>query len=300
MVVLLSLLAALAFAFGNVLQQKGTLDVPAEANDPRFLAQILERPVWLVGGALQGAGWILQAAALDRGSLVVVQSLTTTSLVMALPLGVRFTNQQVSRRVVVGAIVMVLGITGFLLVGSPHGGTSNPSAQAWWTTGILATALVALLTAGALRRTGAMRALFFGSAAGICFALQASVTKVFVGLIGDGAHAILSSWTIYALIVSALVGFGLQQSALKSGVLAPAMASSNAVTMVASILIGVTTFGEALSSGDNRLAPALIGLAAALVGVVLLAGQEAPTNPGQPPPRLLREDTSREMGVTDG
>ena len=35
---ILALLAALAFALGNVLQQKGTLEASAGENDPHFLA----------------------------------------------------------------------------------------------------------------------------------------------------------------------------------------------------------------------------------------------------------------------
>ena len=58
-VVILSLLAATAFAFGNVLQQKGTLETSASGDDPHFFVQILRRPVWLAGGALQMSGWIL-------------------------------------------------------------------------------------------------------------------------------------------------------------------------------------------------------------------------------------------------
>ena len=87
MAVALALLAALAFAVGTVLQQRGTLSVEAGDDDPRFLTQILARPVWLAGAGAQAAGWVLQAAALDRGSLVVVQSLSALSLVAALPLG---------------------------------------------------------------------------------------------------------------------------------------------------------------------------------------------------------------------
>jgi hypothetical protein len=63
----------------------------------------------------------------------------------------------------------------------------------------------------------------------VAYAFQAAVTKEFVSLLGGGLVAILTSWTIYALVGSALVGFVFQQSALKTGVLAPAMASSNAV-----------------------------------------------------------------------
>ena len=93
---------------------------------------------------------------------------------------------------------------------------------------------------------------------------------------GSGIRVLFSSWEIYVLVATAVVGFILQQSALKTGVLAPAMASSNAVTLFASVVFGVTVFGERLSNGSDRLAPALIGLAVALIGIVLLAGTKPP------------------------
>ena len=276
MAVLLALLAASAFACGSVLQQKGTLEAPAGDDDPRFLVQILKRPVWLAGGGLQAAGWVLQAAALDRGSVVVVQSLTATSLVIALPLGARITNQQMSRRVVIGAVAIIVGIVFFLSVGSPQKGTSHPPPAAWWAAGITGAAIVIILARLGRRHSGASKALLFGSAAGVGFALQATVTKEFMTIVGSGLETLFASWEIYALIGTAVVGFVLQQSALKTGILAPAMASSNAVTLFASVVLGITVFGEKLSNGTDRLAPAFIGLAVALAGVVLLAGTKPP------------------------
>jgi len=273
---LLALLAAFAFAFGNVLQQKGTLETPSGGDDPRFLVQIFRRPVWLAGAGMQAVGWVLQAVALDTGSLIVVQSLTTMSLVISLPLGARFTAQEISRRVWLGAATMVVGIILFLSVGSPQGGTSTPPASAWWSAGLTAIILIAVLVRIGRRRQGAARALLFGSAAGVGFAMQAAVTKVFVTIVGQGLEAVLSSWTIYVLIASALVGFALQQSALKTRVLAPAVGSSNAVTLFGSVAFGATIFGERLSSGGARLIPALVGLAVALVGIILLAGAKPP------------------------
>ena len=277
---MLALLAACAFALGNVLQQKGTLEAPAAGDDPRFLAQILRRPIWITGAAMQATGWVLQAAALDRGSLIVVQSLTTLSLVIALPLGVRLTGQVVSGRVWLGAAAVVAGIVLFLSVGTPKGGTSTPSAAAWWSAGLLSALLIGTFYLLGRRRAGATRALLFGAGAGVGFALQAAVTKVFVPLVGQGLGAMMSSWTVYVLIASALVGFVLQQSALKTGVLAPAMASSNAVTLFVSILLGLTVFGEGMARGSGHLIPAVLGLAVALIGVVLLAGAEPPPAAG--------------------
>ena len=274
--VVLALLAATAFAFGNVLQQKGTLSTDDGEGKPSFLVQILREPVWLLGGALQVTGWVLQAVALDKGPLVVVQSITTLSLVIALPIGAWLTNQVIVRKVVIGAIAIVAGIVLFLSVGSPQGGTTSPSSSAWWSACLSVAVLVVGFGLLGRRATGSRRALLLGAAAGFGFALQSAVTKEFVTLVGHGVVALLQSWEIYVLMASAVAGFVLQQSALKTGVLAPAIASSNAVTLFGGVVLGVTVFGETLARGDGRLVPALLGLAAALVGVFLLAGAPPP------------------------
>jgi drug/metabolite transporter (DMT)-like permease len=294
MAYLLALLAACAFALGTVLQQKGTLDVPGAEDDPRFLTQILREPIWLAGAGCQLAGWILQAAALDRGPLVVVQALVATSLVIALPLGARITGQRITRRVAFGAAAVVAGVVLFLAVGSPQAGTSTPTAVAWWSACLSSAAILGSVFLLARRTHGATKALAFGSAAGIAFALQAAVTKEFVTLVGNGLDTLLTSWTTYVLIASALVGFVLQQSALRTGVLAPAMASSNAMTLFASVVLGVAVFDEALSHGNGQLAPAIIGVATALAGIVLLASAKPPTRSGSVPLTARPGERARE------
>jgi len=278
MAVALALLAAVAFAAGTVLQQRGTLRTPAGEDDARFLTQILHEPAWLAGALLQAFGWILQAAALNRGALLVVQALTTLSLVIALPLGARLTDQQVGHREVVGALSVVLGIVLFLSVGTPEGGATRPSAAAWWTAGIGAAAVTAALAAFGRSRRGAARAALFGTAAGVAFALQAAVTKVFVGELGHGVGGLLSTWSTYGLIVTALAGFVLQQSALKTGVLAPAMAASNASTLAFSVVFGIRIFDESLAHGSGRATAAWVGLGLAMLGVIRLASAHAPVD----------------------
>jgi drug/metabolite transporter (DMT)-like permease len=238
------------------------------------LGEILHKPIWLIGGTLQITGWVLQAAALNNGSLAVVQSLCALSLVIALPLGARITNQRVGRRSVIGAVATLIGIIAFVAVGQPQGSTSQPTTSDWLVSVALIAGLIILLAQSANRRRGAFAAAMFATAAGLSYAFQAAVTKVFVTLLGSGILVLLSSWTIYALILSALVGFALQQSALKTGFLAPAMAASNATTLIVSVLLGITVFNETLSNGQGRLFPAIIGLVLAVVGVVLLAFPE--------------------------
>jgi len=269
---MLAVLAALFFALGAVLQQRGTLETSAAEGDPSFLLQILRRPVWLAGGLLQVTGWVLQAAALDRGTLVAVQAVCTLSLVIALPLGARLTDQHIDRRAVIGALATVAGIVLFVVVGQPEGGITDPGSAAWWTAILACTGVIVGLALLARARHGGTAAALFAAAAGVGFGLQAAVTKVFVTQLGQGAVHLLSTWSTYVLIISALSGFALQQSALKTGFLAPAMAASNATTLTASVLLGVVVFQETLSAGDTRLWPAVVGLALAVVGVVTLAG----------------------------
>jgi len=265
----LALLAALAFALGTTLQQRGTLETSAKEGDPHFLLEIVRKPVWLAGGALQACGWVLQAIALDKGSLMAVQSICTLSLVFALPLGVRLTGQHVGRRSIMGAACALVGIIGFLAFGQPQGGTTqpDPASCAW---ALVVVGALLLLAGLARRKTGSVAAALFATSAGICFGLQAAVTKVFVTQVGNGLEAILTTPTTYVLIISALAGFGLQQSALKTGFLAPAMAASNASTLATSVLLGAVLFGETVSS-SGHLPAAVLALALAVFGVVVLA-----------------------------
>jgi len=283
MVYALSLLAACAFALGSVLQQKGTLEAPAAADDPRFLAQIIRRPVWLMGALSQLTGWLLQAVALDKGSLIVVQSLCTLSLVIALPLGQHFTDQHIDNRVRAGAVAMVIGIVLFLSVSSSRTAGTTPTADAWWAAGLATLACVGVLGEFARHQQNARRALLFGAAGGFAFGLQAAVTKEFTKLVGQGLSAMLSSWTTYVLVISALVGFVCLQSALKTGVLAPAMASSNAVTLFSSVVLGVAVFAESFASGGERTGAAILGLAVAIVGIVLLSAAKPPVDAAAQP-----------------
>jgi drug/metabolite transporter (DMT)-like permease len=273
----LAIAAAIAFALGTVLQQKGTMATEAGENDPNFLLEILHKPVWLAGMIFQAVGWVLQALALDRASLVVVQSLTALSLVIALPFGAWLTRQHVGGREITGAVLTMGGIVLFLSAGQPQGGTNHASAGTWWAACLLTLALVVILGVLGHRLRAAEKAITLGAAAGLGFGLQAAVTKTFVTEVGGGVLSILGSWSTYVLILSAIAGFVLQQSALKTGVLAPAMASSNSVTLLASVVLGVVVYGEKLSkTGGAHSGWALIGMAVAIGGVVLLAGSAPP------------------------
>ena len=275
MVALLSLLAATAFALGTVLQQKGTVASTDGTSGVRFLASLFTRPVWLLGGLVTGLGALCQTLALRDGTLAGVQALTTLSLVIALPFGVWLTDQRLTRRVWAGAGATTAGIVVFVAVGSPQAGTGPPGGEAW----ALATVSVVLLAAGLARagraRSGGGQAVCFGAAAGLGFGLASALMKALTYRFGSGIAAVLGSWQLYALIGAGLLGLAMGQSALRTGVLAPAMAATNSATLLTSVVLGLTVFGEAFAGGTGRLAAVAGGLALALLGVVLLASAPA-------------------------
>ncbi|MGZ4544249.1 MAG: DMT family transporter [Blastococcus sp.] len=281
MAVLLALLAATAFALGTVLQQKGTLEDGTASRDGagatagpggiRFIARLLGRPVWLLGGLVTAVGAVLNAFALHLGTLAGVQALTTLSLVIALPFGVWLTDQRVTRTVWLGACAVIAGIVLFVTVGSPQPGTSPPRAQAWWIAGLSCVVLAAIVTRAGRGRPNGVQAVLFGVGAGLGFGLASAVTKEFTDVVGQGLAAVLGGWQLWALLASGLVGLALGQSALRTGALASAMAATKAMTLLTSVTIGITVFGERLQHGNGRLAVVAAGLALVLVGVTMVA-----------------------------
>ena len=109
----LALGAALLFALGSVLQQKAGLDQPeeSEGSSSGLLLRMARHPVWLAGIAADALGFVGQAVALTIGRLAVVQPLLATSMIFALPLGHRLTNQRIRRSDVAAAILVTASLS---------------------------------------------------------------------------------------------------------------------------------------------------------------------------------------------
>jgi drug/metabolite transporter (DMT)-like permease len=272
MAVTLALLAAIVFAFGTVLQQKGALETTAGLTDPRFYVQILQQPVWLLGIACNGIGALLQLAALNKGPLVVVQPILTLSLVVALPVGHWLTGQALGRRELIGACAVIAGIVVFLKFGQPDGGIDDPAILSWVIGGSVAMLVALGFLFAARKQSPAVTAGLLGAAAGTTFALSSALAKLFTTYLGDGVAALLAEWSTYALVIIAVIGLGFQQASLKVGVLPPAMATVNVANLVTSVVLGVGIFSETLHHGHGRLAFALLGLVITVLGVLDLMG----------------------------
>jgi drug/metabolite transporter (DMT)-like permease len=272
----LALVAAVLFALGIVLQQRGAMAAP-RAGSAGFLGSIFTNWIWLAGGAAQVVGWVVQAVALDRGALFLVQPIISLQVVFALPLGIVLTGQVVGRREWIGAAAVVAGLAVFLATSDPSAGRDDAPGRTWLVASLIVAAVsVTLAVLGSHRRPGA-KAAFFGTAAGVLFGFQAAVTKVFTQVVPNGLGAILHDWSTYALIVSALVGFYFAQVSLQAGVLAPAVATTNVANPTTSILLGRAVFQEVPARSPGGKVVSLVALALMLAGLVAVSrGEEGP------------------------
>jgi drug/metabolite transporter (DMT)-like permease len=282
MSVLLALFASFTFALGNTMQQRGALRTTAPGEDPRFLLQLFRHPVWIVGGAMQIAGFAAQIVALGIGSLLVVQVIVVSNFVLALPLGVWLTGQVLRRPHVIGALAAVAGLVLFVVGGDPGGGTNHVAIAAW----IITLALYAVSTTVFdvwSRRVGpGPAAALLGVAAGAAFGLQGGLSKS-LAHVGGGITGVFTSWELYALAVTGIAGFVHQQRGLKVGVLAPTVAAANVAQLLVSVAIGFALFSETFGRGVLGVALAVPGLVLMVGGIVAIStGVHVP--PEIPPP----------------
>jgi drug/metabolite transporter (DMT)-like permease len=252
---------------------------PAGGSDSGLLLRMARKPVWLAGIAADGLGFVAQAAALSIGRLAVVQPLLVSSIVFALPLGARFTGQRVRPADVGAAVLVAASLVAFLVVADPSGGRDDAPFAEWLVAGGVIGGIAALLVLIGRRLGPAPKAALYGTATGMLFALTAALTKAIMDRLGEGLGEVILDWRIWALIAVGYVGMTLNQIALGTGALAPAMATSLAFDPIASVVLGTTLLQESLHETTAGAVVIGLALAAALAGMVILARGQAAARP---------------------
>ena len=281
---LLAALAACGIGTGAAVQQREAHGIRGPgAGGVRLIVRLARRPLWLLGVVAMVAGYGLQAAALDLGRLALVEPVLATSLIVALLLAALRVRAWPRAGDWLSMLLAAGGVALFLVVASPAGGHSVPTAASW------APLLggVALLAAGVLWRAprwparhGAMG---LAGAAGICLGTSDALVKTTLALAGSAHGSVLASFPLPMLVVAGAAGFLLQQHAYRVGELRAALPAASVLEPVTGTLLGLTLFGERLAARDAG-SGLLLGLAAAaavtgvwrLGGTALVAGSPAP------------------------
>jgi drug/metabolite transporter (DMT)-like permease len=276
----LALLAALLFAAASVAQRRAAAEVPDEAaRGGRLVARLVRSRRWWLGTVGDTAAYVVQAAALGLGSVLLVQPLLVSTLLFALPLEARHSGRPITttQRWCSGALVVALAL--FVVVGEPTAGVDRRPFVDWLPVGVVLLMVTAACVVGAGGRRGPRRAALLAAAAGICYGLVGVLTKSVVSLLTTGLVPLLTGWETWVLVVAVAGGTFLQQIAFGAG---PLSASLPAVTVgepvVASVL-GVLVLGESIRAGGPVLVLIGILIAVMIVATAVLARSTTITPP---------------------
>src|SRR5882757_8602989 len=273
---LLSLATALFYAVSNVLELLEAEKVPDELSmRPGLVLRLLKEPRWLLGLASDFGGYICHAAALGIATVVFVEPILATGILMSLFIGSKFVHRPVVRNDWIAAGVLSGGLALFLYEVSPTGGRQLARTREWMIAGPSAIAAVALCMLLGRATRGRPRAALLGVAAGISFGVSALLTKALVHYLGDGIFAFIPHWEPYALAVSAIGGVIIAQSALQTGALGTAVGAIESMSVISGSLFGLFLLDERVGAHTPfEIFAVVVSVAAILGGIVKLAHSE--------------------------
>ncbi|WP_435884910.1 DMT family transporter [Streptomyces cyaneofuscatus] len=261
--VLLSLVSAVAYAAGAIVQER----VAARGdNSPHALVR---NTVWWVAVLLNGVGAVLHVVALAYGPLSLVQPLGALTIVFALPMAALFVGRRAGARAWRGALMATAGLVGLLaLTGDAEPHTLGGPEQLALATVTFGTVGALMLLARTLHRP-VLRSAVLATAAGGAFGMASVFTKtVAVEWTSGSVRSGLPTLLVIAGLAAA--GLLLSQAAYRGAGLAAPLATVTVVNPVVAAAIGITLFGEHFRQGAAGTVLALFCGALAAGGLVLL------------------------------
>jgi drug/metabolite transporter (DMT)-like permease len=271
-VYVLALAGAFANALCTILQRMGVEDAPADYSLRfKLIFYAVHRKVWLLGGLVLIAGFLLQAFALHVGRLTVVQPILTLELPFLVAILAFWFHKRLSWAEWTGAFVAAGGLALFLAFAVPTGGDLVPGLSSW---GIAALAVVAgVVVSIALAQFGppTWRAAMFGTAAAIMFAFTAALIKQVTADFHPEWYSFLTQWHVYAMAISGIAGVFLAQNAFHAGPVTASQAALVIVDPLASMGLGIGLFGDQIHTSGARGPLEVMALAALFVAAFVLS-----------------------------
>jgi drug/metabolite transporter (DMT)-like permease len=269
---------AASFGLASAIQQRATKQVPTSGTlNPRLLLDLLRQPVWVLGIVTVIVGLSLQIVALAFGPLVLVQPLLVTGVLFGAVFSAVLAHRRVDHLVVLGSLGCVAGLSAFLVLARPTGGSAQLEKDGW---GLVPLAVVLGVTvivcvAVASRASGPVQVAALATATGVLYGLTAGLMKVVTSEFRSGGflepfqHPVL-----YVVCAVGPMGFLLSQNTFQKGTLiAPALAIITIVDPLVGIAIGVSWLGERVSTSPAVLAGELISVLVLIGSVWLLANR---------------------------
>jgi drug/metabolite transporter (DMT)-like permease len=272
----LALGSALCVAIGDVMQQRATHRIVDKSLALRhLLAKLARNRRWVAGVLILVGSIVLQAAALNQGSVLLVQALLVLSLLFALPISATLEQRKVTRREWIWATVLTAAVIVIVTVGNPQAGRANASFEAWAVVvAVLAPLLVGSLVAARIWG-GALAAVLFAFVSGTLWGVFAVLTKGAVHRLLDGNGEVFRYPELYCWVLVAVGGFLWEQAAFQAGALTASMPTLQVSQPVVAALLGVFVLGESLNTGSAGMAALVVAALVMAFATVQLARVDA-------------------------
>jgi hypothetical protein len=269
---LLALGSALCVAIGDVLQQQAAQGAAVSQNGHLgLLAELLRSRRWWLGIVLLAGSIALQAAALNEGSVLLVQALVTLSLMFALPINARFSCRKVCRAEWMWAALLTAGVIVVVVVGNPLAGRTSAPLQTWaMVAAVFGPILIGCLAIGRARG-GAVAATSYAFVAGSLWGVFAVLMKEVDAQLGAAGRSVTHSPELYACLVAVAGGFVFGQLAFRAGPLTASMPALQVSQPVVAAVLGVVVLDETVQAGRTGLIAMAFALATMAAAVFQLA-----------------------------
>ena len=263
--VLLSLVSAVAYAGGAILQERVAATTPGQRYAP------LRRASWWAAIALNGLGALLHVVALAYGPLSLVQPLGALTIVFALPMAALFVRRRAGATAWRGAIMATVGLAGLLSLTSASGSTSLAGAERVMLALATGGGVLALTVAAhAAHRHPVVRSVLLACAAGAAFGIASVFTKTVAVDLDRGIALVQQLPSLGVIAVLAAAGVLISQASYRGAGLAAPLSTVTVVNPVVAAAVGLTLFEETFRYGTMGTALALGCGVVAAGGLILL------------------------------
>ncbi|CAM3308165.1 DMT family transporter [Mycobacterium colombiense] len=274
---ILALCAALASAIGNVVRQRSAQEVTDKrVGHLTLFGMLLRDKRWWLGGLGDIGSYVLLAAALDDGSVLLVMSLQVTALLFALPIYSRMTGNRITRREWSWALVLAVALAVLIAVGDPTGGQQRAPLHTWLVVAAVIGPLLLLGLLGArIWSDRPLAALLLAAVAGTLLAVFAVLMKGVVDVLEHHPGDIWQSFELYALVFCGGAGMVYHQSAYRAGALTASLPTIIVAKPVVGGILGITVLAETLAAGGWEWFVLAVTLVVVIVATIGLARGEA-------------------------
>lgn len=276
---ILALCAALASAIGNVVRQRSAQEVTDKPVGHLALFGMLLRDTrWWMGGLGDIASYCLLAAALDKGSVLLVMSLQVTALLFALPLYARMSRHPVTRGEWTWAVLLAAALAVVIAVGQPVGDQERAPAQTWLVVAlVMAPPLLLGLLGARIWSDRPVAAVLLAAVAGSLLAAFAVLMKGVVDILEHNPEQLWTRPELYGWVFCGVAGMIFHQSAYRAGALTASLPTIIAAKPIVGAVLGITVLGETLDAHGFDWVVLAVATVLVIVATVGLARGEAAT-----------------------